>query len=419
MEPPLSTKPGAPRGRQFFFNPGPTNIPDRILRAMDRATIDFFSEEAVAMLGRVHAGLMRVLKTEQHLLIYASNGHGAWEAGLVNLFVPGDKLLVLESGRFSASWADMATALGYEVETITCDWRRGVPPEAVAERLARDKSHQIKGVLVVHNETATGVVQPLAAIRRAIDAEKHPAFFLVDTISSLASMDFRMDEWGVDIVVGGSQKGLMMTTGLAFTGISRRAMAHSATVKTRRSYWAWKEMLTHKPQRMPGTTPVHMIFGLEEALKVLEEEGLDAVFARHRRLANATRAAIAHWGGGDRNTISVDGRGFSGPIRTIEILPADLGRASDSVTAVMVPAGHDTNVLRKIALERFNLSLGGGLGPLAGHVFRIGHMGDLNEPMLLGALATIELSFRAAGIPHAAGGTEAAIRSLGSAEGAR
>ena len=401
-----------PRGRQFFFNPGPTNIPDRVLKAMDRATVDFFSEEAVAALTRVHAGLKRVLKTEQHLLIYASNGHGAWEAGLVNLFEPGDKLLVVESGRFSTSWSEMATALGYEVETLSCDWRRGVPAEAVGERLTKDKAHAVKGVLVVHNETATGVVQPLADIRRAMDAAKHPAFYLVDTISSLASMDFRMDEWGCDIVVGGSQKGLMMTTGLAFTGISERAMAHSAKVKTRRSYWAWKDMLTHKPQRMPGTTPVHMVFGLEEALEVLEEEGLEAIFARHRRLAGAVRSAVTHWGGGVRSEISVGANGFSGPIRAMAILPADFARASDSVTAVMVPAGHDANAMRKIALERYNLSLGGGLGPLNTHVFRIGHMGDLNEPMLLGALATIELSLRVAGIPHQKGGVEAAIASL-------
>ena len=401
-----------PRGRQFFFNPGPTNIPDRVLKAMDRATVAFFSEEAVAALTRVHAALKRVLKTEQHLLVYASNGHGAWEAGLVNLFEPGDRLLVVESGRFSTSWSEMAASLGYEVETLTCDWRRGVQADAVEERLRKDAAHAIKGVLVVHNETATGMVQPLAGIRRAMDAARHPAFYLVDTISSLASMDFRMDEWGVDIVVGGSQKGLMMTTGLAFTGISKRAMARSETVKTRRSYWQWAQMLTHKPQRMPGTTPVHMVFGLEEALKVLEEEGLEAIFARHQRLAAAVRAAVSHWGDGATSSISVGAAGFSGPIKAVEILPADLSRASNSVTAVMVPAGSDANALRKVALDRYNLSLGGGLGPLNTHVFRIGHMGDLNEPMVLGALATIELSMRVAAVPHASGGVEAAIRSL-------
>ncbi len=413
----MTVRNAGPRGRQFFFNPGPTNIPDRVLKAMDRATIDFFSDEAVAIFQRVHEGLKRVLKTRQHLLVYASNGHGAWEAGLVNLFEPGARLLVLESGRFSASWADMARALGYEVEVMGCDWRRGVPPEAVGERLKADTGHAIQGLLVVHNETATGVVQPLAQIRRAIDEAGHPALLLVDTISSLASMDFRMDEWGVDIVVGGSQKGLMMTTGLAFTGISERAMARSQAITTRRSYWAWKEMVTHKPQRMPGTTPVHMLFGLDESLKVLEEEGLDAVFRRHRRLAGAVRAAVAHWGGGVRSDIGVDGRGFTGPIRAMEILPGDPARVSDSVTAVMVPAGYDANAVRKIALDRYNLSLGGGLGPLNTHVFRIGHMGDLNEPMLLGALATLELSLRMAKIPHEAGGIDAAIRALESEEG--
>lgn len=268
-------------------------------------------------------------------------------------------------------------------------------------------------MLVVHNETATGVVHPIADIRRAIDAARHPALYLADTISSLASMDFRMDEWGVDIVVGGSQKGLMAPTGLSFTGISKRALALSEKGGMKRSYWSWKEMLTHQPQRFPGTSPVHMFFGIEESLKLLEEEGLEAVFARHRRLAGATRAAIAHWGGGKRSEITVNSKGFSGPIRNIELLCADPARVSDSVTAIMVPEGHDTNKLRKIALDRFNLSLGGGLGPLAGHVFRIGHMGDLNEPMLLGALATTELALRASGIPHEPGGVEAAIKTLG------
>lgn len=401
-----------PRGRQFFFNPGPTNIPDRVLDAMRRPALDFFSEEFLAIQRRVHAALMRVLKTKQHLLMYAANGHGAWEAALANLFAPGDRLLMLESGRFSASWSQMAVDLGLEVETLPADWRRGVAPEAVTERLRKDAKGQIKAVMVVHNETATGLVQPISDIRKAIDAARHPALFLIDTISSFASMDFRMDEWGCDVVVGGSQKGLMLPTGLSFTGISERALAASEKGGMKRSYWNWKEMRTHQPQRFPGTSPVHMFFGLEESLKMLEEEGLDAVFARHRRLANATRAAVAHWGGGKRSEITINTKGFSAPIKAIELLCADPARASDSVSAIMVPEGHDTNKLRKVALDRFNLSLGGGLGPLAGHVFRIGHMGELNEPMLLGALATTELALRACGIPHEAGGVEAAIKTL-------
>jgi alanine-glyoxylate transaminase/serine-glyoxylate transaminase/serine-pyruvate transaminase len=344
--------------------------------------------------------------------MYAANGHGAWEAAFANLFVPGDRLLMLDSGRFSASWTQMAIDLGLEVETLRCNWRRGVPLEALTERLRKSPKGEIKAVLAVHNETATGLVYPIADIRKAIDAAGHPALFLVDTISSLASMDFRMDEWGVDIVVGASQKGLMLPTGLAFTGISERALAASETGGMKRSYWSWKDMRTHQPQRFPGTSPVHMFFGLEEALRLLEEEGLEAVFARHRRLAGATRAAIAHWGGGKRSEVTVDAQGFSGPITSIELLCADTARASNSVSAIMVPQGHDANMLRKIALDRFNLSLGGGLGPLAGHVFRIGHMGDLNEPMLLGALATTELALRAASIPHEPGGVEAAIKTL-------
>jgi alanine-glyoxylate transaminase/serine-glyoxylate transaminase/serine-pyruvate transaminase len=401
-----------PRGRQFFFNPGPTNIPDRVLGAMHRPALDFFSEEFLAIQRRVHPAVQRILKTRQHLLMYAANGHGAWEAALANLFEPGDHLLMLESGRFSASWAQMAIDLGLEVETLASDWRRGVAPEAVTERLKKDTQGSIKGVLAVHNETATGLVHPIADIRRAIDAARHPALLLVDTISSLASMDFRMDEWGVDIVVAGSQKGLMLPTGLSFTGISERAMAQSLKGGMKRSYWSWKDMLTHEPQRFPGTSPVHMFYGLEEALKLIEEEGLEAVFERHRRLATATRAAIAHWGGGRRNEVSITAKGFSAPIRSIELLCADPTRVSNSVSAIMLPDGHDANRVRKIALDRFNLSLGGGLGPLAGHVFRIGHMGDLNEPMLLGALATVELALRVTEVPHEAGGVEAAIKAL-------
>lgn len=402
----------APRGRQFFFNPGPTNIPDRVLNAMNRPALDFFSEEFLPILARTHANIKTVLRTRQHLLMYASNGHGAWEAALVNLFKPGDKLLLLESGRFSSSWGDMAAQLGLEIETIGCDWRLGVDMSVLADRLRADRAHAFKGVLAVHNETSTGVALPIADIRKALDATKHPALLLVDTISSLASLDFRMDDWGVDIVVGGSQKGLMMTTGLAFTGISERAMAISETGGARRSYWNWKDMLTHKPQRFPGTTPVHLFFGLDESVRMLLEEGIDAAVARHTRLARAVRAAVMHWGEAARNGVSIGAKGISGPIKAIELLPANPARASDSVSAIMVLDGHDTNALRKIALQRFNLSLGGGLGPLGGRVFRIGHMGDLNEPMLLGALATVELAMQVAKIPHRPGGTTAAIAAL-------
>jgi alanine-glyoxylate transaminase / serine-glyoxylate transaminase / serine-pyruvate transaminase len=406
-----------PRGRQFFFNPGPTNIPDRVLNAMNRPTLDFLAEDFLAIQRRAHAGVMRVMKTRQHVIMYAANGHGAWEAGFVNVFEPGSRLLVLESGRFSQSWSEMARALGFVVETLPADWRRGVQPDALKARLAADTKGEIKGVLAVHNETSTGMMFPLADYRAAIDAAGHAALYLVDTISSLGSFDFRMDDWGIDIAVGGSQKGLMMTTGLSFTGVSEKAMAHSKALGAAgrlppRGYFDWRETLGLAPQRFPGTTPVHMVFGLDEAVRMLEDEGLEQVFARHARLAGAARAAVAHWGGGEPSTITIGEKGFSGPVRLIGLLTADPARASNSVTAVMLPDGHDADALRRIALERFNLSLGGGLASLSGRVFRIGHLGDLNEPMLLGALATVELALKVAGVPHRQGGANAAIDAL-------
>ena len=414
QSPAPSNRPAA-RGRQFFFNPGPTNIPDRVLGAMHRATVDFFAEDFLALQTRVNAGVMRVLRTKQNLLMYAANGHGAWEAALVNCFDPGDRLLVIQSGHFSTHWGQMANDLGYAVETLASDWRHGVPMEAIEARLKADAKGATTPAasLPAHvDPSATGLVHPIAEIRKAIDAARHPALLLVDTISSLGSIDVRMDDWGLDLVVGGSQKGLMMVTGLSFTGISHKALAKSETIKTPRSYFNWKGMLSMQPQRFPGTTPVHLFFGLDEALKVLDDEGLDAVLARHRRLAGAVRAAITHWGGGAKSGISVGPNGLSGAVKAIELLPADVTRVSDSVSAIMIPDGHDANAMRKIAIERYNLSLGGGLGPLAGRVFRIGHLGDLNEPMLLGALATVELAFNAAKIPHARGGVEAAIKVL-------
>lgn len=402
-----------PRGRQFFFNPGPTHIPDRVLSAMHRPTIDFLADEFKAVLADTHVRLKRTLRTKQHLLLHASNGHGAWEAALCNVFSEGDKLLMLESGYFSFHWTKMATDLGLEVETMRADWRRGVSPSDLAERLERDKAHEIKGVLVVHNETATGHVQPLAQIRAAMDEAKHPAMLLADTISSFASMDFRFDDWGVDVAVGGSQKGLMMVTGMSFTGISERAMAASAKGGMKRSYFDWQQMLTVEPQRFAGTSPVHLIYGLNEALQILEEESLDGVLSRHTRLANAVRAAVRHWGGNaPLSDITITEDGLSGPVERIELLCCAPERQSNSVTAVLVPDGIDSNAMRKIALEKYNLSLGQGLAILAGKVFRIGHLGDLNEPMVLGALATIELALKASGIPHERGGVVAAIDAL-------
>ena len=386
-----------PRGRQFFNNPGPTNIPDRILRAMDRPVMDFLAPEFLEIQRACMAGVKRILKTDQTLFVHASTGHGAWEAAMANLFSPGETVLVVETGYFSLGWKEMAETLGLKVETVPADWRKGVDIAKVAERLAKDKAHEIKAVLAVHNETATGMVLPLADVRRAIDEARHPALLLSDTISSLGSMEYKMDAWGVDVTVGGSQKGLMMPTGMAITGVSAKAMEASRTSKMPKYYFNWQLMEARLPQRFIGTVPVHFFFGLHESIKMLEEEGLDAVFARHARLAEATRAAVRAWG--------ANGKGPTLYGETPE-------RLSNSVTTVLMPEGVSSDGLRKAALERYNLSLGGGLGPLMGKVFRIGHLGDLNEPMLLGCLATTELAMKTAGVPFASGGVDAAIESL-------
>ena len=409
-----ANRPGAGRrpGRQFFFNPGPTHVPERVFGAMHRPVIDFLAPEFIEVLARVHERTKRVLKTTQHLLFYGTTGHGAWEGALANVFSPGDRMLMIESGHFSINWAKMARELGLEVEVLPANWRRGVPAGALEERLARDKDHAIKGVMVVHNETATGLVHPIADIRAEMDAAGHPAMLLVDTISSLASFDFRFDTWGVDLAVGGSQKGLMMITGLSFVAISDRAMAASETAGITRSFVDWRQMMTVAPQRFPGTTPVHLFYGLDTALEILEEEGLEAVFARHARLAGAIRAAVVHWGEGAVSEVTVDGDGPSGPVEKLELLCLDPGRLSNSVTAVLTPTGIDANQFRRIALDKYNRSLGQGLGPLAGKVFRIGHLGDLNEPMVLGALAAMELAMRDARMPHRPGGVGAALDAL-------
>jgi len=389
------------RGSHFFINPGPTNIPDRILRAMDRGAIDFNGAQFRAIAEECFAGLKRVFKTDETILAYAASGHGAWEAALVNLFSPGDKLLVVESGFFSLNWGMRGEAFGLEIETLPNDWRTAADPAKLESRLREDREHTIKAVLVVHNETSTGVFNDIAALRRAIDAAKHPALFLVDTISSLASMDFRMDEWGVDVVVAGSQKGLMLPTGMAFTGISARAIAATAEAKLPRVYWDWRRLLGGSSQSVwNGTAPVHFFYGLQEALRMLEEEGLDAVFARHHRLAEATRRAVRAW------------RQNDGP----EIFAVDPRAQSDSITAVWLPEGYDADKTRQVCLDKFNVSLGGGLDRLRGRVLRIGHLGDLNEPMILGAIAAVEMALELTGVPHGRGGVRAAMDYLVSHE---
>ncbi|HEX2943819.1 MAG TPA: aminotransferase class V-fold PLP-dependent enzyme, partial [Rhodopila sp.] len=382
-----------PRGRHFFANPGPTNIPDSVLRALDRPSIDFNDPEFVPVYDAAFAGLKRVLRTEQHLFMYNASGHGAWEASLTNLFSPGDTILVLESGYFSDEWGEMGRRLGLDVRLLAADWRRGADIDELQRHLAADKDRVIKAVCVVHNETATGMMLPLPKIRAAIDMAGHPALFLVDTISSLGSLEFRMDDWGIDCVVGGSQKGLMLPTGMSFTGVSAKALAAHATARLPRFYFDWT-MMANRPQKsFIGTIPVNMFYGLRESIRLLEEEGLDNVVARHSRLAEATRQAVRVWAGND------------GP--ALFCLSPD--RYSDSVTAVLMPEGFNGDAFRRTVRERFNVSLGGGLGTLSGKIFRIGHLGDLNEPMLLGALAAVEMALRIDGVPHGRSGVEAAM----------
>jgi alanine-glyoxylate transaminase/serine-glyoxylate transaminase/serine-pyruvate transaminase len=389
------------RGYHFYQNPGPTNIPDRVLRAMDRGAIDFTGARFREISEECFAGLKRVFKTDETILAYAASGHGAWEAALVNLFSPGDKVLVVESGFFSLNWGMRGEAFGLEVETLANDWRSAASPAKLESRLREDREYAIKAVLVVHNETSTGVLNDIAGLRRAIDAAKHPALFLVDVISSLASMDFRMDEWGVDVVVAGSQKGLMLPTGMAFTAVSARALAAAAEAKLPRVYWDWRRLLGGGSQAYwNGTAPVHFFYGLQEALRMIEEEGLDNIFARHHRLAEATRRAVRAW------------RQNDGP----EIFAIDPRAQSDSITAVQVPDGYDADEVRQLCLDKFNVSLGGGLDRLRGRVFRIGHMGDLNEPMILGAIAAVEMALELTGVPHGKGGVAAAMDYLVTAE---
>ena len=386
-------------GRQFFSNPGPTNIPDSVLRAMDRATIDFNDPEFVEVYNLAVGGLKRVLRTTGELFFYTASGHGSWEATLVNLLSPGDTVLVLESGYFSEGWADMATSYGLVPQVVKADWRRGIDPAAVEAALKADTAGAIKAVLAVHNETATGMATPIPLIRKAIDAAGHGALLLVDTISSLGSIEFRMDEWGIDGVVGGSQKGLMLPTGFSFTAVSAKGMKAHAAATLPKYYFNWSEMVKRSHRSFVGTIPVGQFYGLQESLRLIELEGLDQVVARHHRLAEATRRAVRAWSGN------------AGP----QLYCLDPARLSDSVTAVMMPEGHSADAVRKTALDKFNVSVGGGLGPLGGKVFRIGHLGDLNEPMILGTLGAVEMSLRINNIPHGRGGVDAAMDYLAAA----
>jgi alanine-glyoxylate transaminase/serine-glyoxylate transaminase/serine-pyruvate transaminase len=383
-------------GRQFFANPGPTNIPDPVLRAMDRPTIDFNDPEFMEVYDAAVAGLKRVLGTDGEVFLTTASGHGAWEAALVNLFSPGDLVLVIESGWFSEMWAGMAQSHGIRVQTVAADWRRGADMGAVEAALRADAGHVIAGVLAIQNETATGLSLPVPEVRAALDRAGHPALLLVDTISSLGSLPFRMAEWGVDAAVGGSQKGLMLTTGFSFVAASEKAMQAHEHARSPRAYLDWARMRGRPQRSFVGTIPTQLFYGLQESVRLLEAEGMDNVLARHHRLATAVRAAVRAWSGN------------AGP----QPFCLDPARASDSVTAVLMPEGHDADALRQACLDRYNTSLGGGLGKLQGQVFRIGHLGDLNEPMVLGTLGAVELGLRSCGVPHGRGGVEAALESL-------
>ncbi len=378
-------------GRHFLQIPGPTNVPDRVLRAIDFPTMDHRGPEFGRLGREVLDGMKRVFRTEAHVVIYPASGTGAWEAALANTLSPGDKVLMYETGHFAALWQKMARRLGLEPEFISGDWRTGADPRAIEARLREDKAHAIKAVCVVHNETATGVTSRVAEVRKAIDSADHPALFLVDTISSLASIDYRHDEWGVDVTVGGSQKGLMLPPGLSFNAVSAKALAASKTAKLPRSFWDWGEMIaSNKDGYFPYTPATNLLYGLREALKMLlEEEGLENVFARHRRHAEATRRAVRAWG--------------------LEVLAKNPAEYSASLTAVLMPPGHDADRARKLILDNFDLSLGTGLGKVAGKVFRIGHLGDFNDLMLLGTLAGCEMGLEIAGAPIKREGVRAAM----------
>ena len=377
-------------GRHFLQIPGPTNVPERVLRALSRPTIDHRGPEFARLTLEIQDGLKPVFKTSAPVVIYPASGTGAWEAALVNTMSPGDKVLSFETGYFATLWRDLAVRLGVEVEFVPGDWRHGVDPAGVEARLAEDHRHEIKAVMVVHNETSTGVTSRVADLRQAIDRTGHPTLLLVDTISSLASIDYRHDEWGVDVTVAGSQKGLMLPPGLGFNAISQKALVQSKSARLPKAYWDWEPMLAaNKAGFFPYTPATNLIFGLRESLQMLREEGLENVFSRHARLGEAARRAVRAWG--------------------LEILCANPDEYSNSLTAVLMPSGHDADELRELILDRFNLSLGNGLGKLKGKVFRIGHLGDFNDLMLAGTLSGIELGLALAEVPFRKGGVAAAL----------
>jgi alanine-glyoxylate transaminase/serine-glyoxylate transaminase/serine-pyruvate transaminase len=381
---------GYKSGRHFLQIPGPTNVPDRVLRAISQATIDHRGPEFAELALEVFHGLQTIFSTTGTVVIYPSSGTGAWEASLVNTLSPGDKVLMFETGYFAALWRNVAVKLGLEVDFVPGDWRHGVDPAVVDQKLAADRDRKIKAVAVVHNETSTGATSRVHDIRKAIDRANHPALLMVDTISSLASIDYRHDEWGVDVTVCCSQKGLMLPPGLGLNAVSRKALEASKSARLPRSYWDWEAMIRdNKMGFFPYTPATNLLYGLREALRMLLEEGLDRVFARHLRHAEATRRAVRAWG--------------------LEILCLNPDEYSPALTTVVMPEGHDADALRKTVLEKFDMSLGTGLGKLKGKVFRIGHLGDFNDLMLAGTLCGVEMGLSLAGIPYTKGGVTTAL----------
>ena len=377
-------------GRHFLQIPGPTNVPDRILRAISQPTMDHRGPAFATLAREALDGLQRVFQTTGPVVIYPSSGTGAWEAAFVNTLSPGDTVLMVETGHFATLWRDMAVRLGLHVDFISGDWRHGVDPAVIGQKLAADRGHIIKAVAIVHNETSTGVTSNVAAVRRAMDEAGHPALLLVDAVSSLGAIDYRHDEWRVDVAISGSQKGMMLPPGMGFNAISAHAIAASKSARLPRVYWDWQPMIRDNAAGFFPTTPaINLFYGLREAVRMLEEEGLANVFARHTRFGEATRRAVAAWG--------------------LELLGARPEERSSAVTTVVMPEGHDADAFRKTVLERFDMSLGSGLGKVKGKVFRIGHLGDFNDLMLAGTLGGIEMGLAASGVPFTRGGVTAAL----------
>ena len=380
-------------GRHLLQIPGPSNVPDRILRAMDFPTIDHRSEEFFVLAKKCLSGIKDIFKTKNHVIIYPASGTGAWEAALVNTLSPGDTVLMVETGHFASLWVKLAKRLGLQAELIETNWRRGADADEISQRLSSDKTGKIKAVCIVHNETSTGAMSDVARVRKSINDTGHNALLMVDTISSLASSDFCHDEWGVDVTVSGSQKGLMLPPGLSFNAISKKAIGAYKKATLSRSYWDWGEQIeANSVGAFPYTPATNLLYGLNEAIAMLKEEGLENVFSRHKRHAEATRLAVQTWG--------------------LEVLCEEKEDFSNTLTAVLLPDGYNADEFRSLVLDNFNMSLGNGLSRLAGKVFRIGHLGDFNDLMLVATLGGIEMGLSKSSIPHQVGGTQAAMQFL-------